>query len=147
MDPVQFLKCISFFSLDRIIIYWNKLYDLRSLVGLPVWFCWTTKYDCITPLLHWLPVEQRIVFKILLLIFKSLNDLSPCYIRDLLQTHMPSRKFQSPRSRLKFYGDRAFSVCAPKLWNNLPEHIKCCLNLTSSKRNLKTYLFKRYFNL
>ena len=109
-----------------------------------------SKYDCITPLpreLHWLPVEQRIVFKILLLIFKSLNDLSPCYIRDLLQTHMPSRKFQSPRSRLKFYGDRAFSVCAPILWNNLPEHIKCSLNLTSSKRNLKTYLFKRYFYL
>ena len=109
-----------------------------------------SKYDCITPLLrelHWLPVEQRIVFKTLLLIFKSLNDLSPCYIRDLLQTHMPSRKFQSPRSRLKFYGDRAFSVCAPKLWNNLPEHIKCSLTLTTSKRNLKTYLFKRYFNL
>ena len=41
MDPVQFLKCISFFSLDRIIIYWNRLCDLRSLVGLPVWFCWT----------------------------------------------------------------------------------------------------------
>ena len=38
MDPVQFLKCILFFSLDRIIIYWNKLYDLRNLVGLPVWF-------------------------------------------------------------------------------------------------------------
>ena len=45
MDPVQFLKCISFFSLDRIIIYWNRLYDLRSLVGLPVWFCWTTDLD------------------------------------------------------------------------------------------------------
>ena len=41
MDSVQLLKCISFFSLDRIIIYGNKLYDLRSLVGLPVWFCWT----------------------------------------------------------------------------------------------------------
>ena len=38
MDPVQFLKCILFFSLDRIIIYGNKLYDLRNLVGLPVWF-------------------------------------------------------------------------------------------------------------
>ena len=25
--------------------------------------------------------------------------------------------------------------------------MKCSLNLTSSKRNLKTYLFKRYFNL
>ena len=29
MDSVQFLKCISFFSLDRM-IYWNKLYDLRN---------------------------------------------------------------------------------------------------------------------
>ena len=38
MDPVQFLKRILFFSLDRIIIYGNKLYDLRKLVGLPVWF-------------------------------------------------------------------------------------------------------------
>jgi len=38
MDTVQFLKCILFFSLDRIIIYWNKLYDLRNLVGVPVWF-------------------------------------------------------------------------------------------------------------
>ena len=38
MDSVQFLKCISFFSLDRIIIYWNKLYDLHNLVGLPVGF-------------------------------------------------------------------------------------------------------------
>ena len=30
-----------------------------------------------------------------------------------------------PRSsRLKFYGDLAFSVCALKLWNKLPKHIK-----------------------
>ena len=41
MNPVQFFKCIAFFSLDRIIIFWNNLYDLRSLVGLPVWFYWT----------------------------------------------------------------------------------------------------------
>ena len=42
----------------------------------------------------------------------------------------------TPRSRLKFYGDRAFLVCAPKLWNNLSEHIKCSLNLTSFKATL-----------
>mgnify|MGYP006963820024 CR=1 FL=1 len=97
-------------------------------------------------------VEQRIVFKILLLTFKSLNDLVPGYIRDLLETYTPSRNLRSstrnllvtPRSRLKFYGDCAFSVCAPKLWNNLPEHIKCSLNLTSFNSNLKTYLFKCY---
>ena len=100
-------------------------------------------------------VEQRIVFKILLLTFKSLNDLVPSYIRDLLETYTPSRNLRSstsnllvtPGSRLKFYGDHAFSVSAPKLWNNHPEHINCSLDLTSFKSNLKTYLFKRYFNL
>ena len=117
-----------------------------------------SKYDHITPLrreLHWLLVEQRIVFKILLLTFKSLNDLGPSYVRDLLQAYKPTRSLRSstrnllvtPRSRLKFYGDRAFLVCTPKLWNNLPEHMKCSLNLTSFKSNLKTYLFKHYFNL
>jgi len=56
-------------------------------------------------------------------------------------------KFCISRSRLKFYGDRAFSVCAPKLWNNLPEHIKCSPNRRTFKSSLKTHLFKYYFNL
>ena len=70
-------------------------------------------------------------------------------------TYKPVRSLRSssmnllviPRSRLKFYGDRAFSVCAPKLWNNLPEHIKCSSNLRNLTSSLKTHLFKRYFNL
>jgi len=111
--------------------------------------------DHITPLLkelHWLPVEYRIVFKILLLTFKALNNLSPTYIRNVLQNYKPVRRLRSssmnllvsPRSRLKFKSDCAFSVCALKLWNNLPEHIKCNLSLRSFNSSLKTYLFKRY---
>ena len=114
-----------------------------------------SKYDRITPLLrelYWLRVEPRIVFEIPMLTLKSLNDLGPNYLRDLLQTYKPSWNLRSsimnllvtPRSRLKFYGDRAFSVCAPKVWNNLPEHTKCSLILTFLKSNLKTCLFKRY---
>jgi len=113
------------------------------------------KYEHITPLLkelHWLPVEQRIVFKILLLTFKAVHNLSPSYIRDLLQTYKPVRSLRSSamnmlvilRSRLKFYGDRAFSVYAPKLWNNLPEHIKCRPNLCTFKSSLKTHLFTHF---
>ena len=30
--------------------------------------------------LHWLPIQYRIVFKILLLVFKSLNRASPSYL-------------------------------------------------------------------
>ena len=51
-----------------------------------------------------------------------------------------------PRSKLKSYGDRAFSVAAPTLWNDIPDSIKSSEDLSSFKRNLKTYLFKRYFN-
>ena len=50
-----------------------------------------------------------------------------------------------PRSKLKC-GDRAFSVSAPMLWNDIPGIIKCSVGLNAFKRNLKTFLFKRYFN-
>ena len=76
------------------------------------------KHDHVTPLLkelHWLPVEQRIIFKILLLTFKALNNLYPSYISDLLETYKPTKSLRSssrnllaiPRSKLKSYGDRA----------------------------------------
>ena len=41
------------------------------------------KHDHVTPLLkelRWLPVEQRIIFKILLFTFKALNNLCPRFI-------------------------------------------------------------------
>ena len=50
------------------------------------------KYDHATPLLiqlHWLPVSQRIIFKILLLLFKVLNGLAPMYITELLDRYVP----------------------------------------------------------
>ena len=53
----------------------------------------TRKYDSITPILrelHWLPVAERIHFKILLLTFKSLNDMAPFYLRELLSPYIPS---------------------------------------------------------
>ena len=44
----------------------------------------THKYDHVTPILralHWLPVEQRIKFKIILLVYKCLNNLAPVYLK------------------------------------------------------------------
>ena len=48
------------------------------------------KYDHITPHLmelHWLPIEYRIQFKIILLNYKALNGLAPSYVSDLLQRY------------------------------------------------------------
>ena len=116
----------------------------------------TRKYDHITPTLielHWLPVRQRIQFKILLLTWKSLNGLAPSYISQLLTPYVPTRTLRSSDKLLKIpktfssYGDRAFSSCAPKLWNSLPMDIRSCVSINAFKNRLKTYLFQTAYNV
>ena len=51
-----------------------------------------------------------------------------------------------PNVRLKSYGDRAFSVAAPKLWNEIPSVIKFSPSVDVFKSRLKTYLFRLAFN-
>ncbi len=54
----------------------------------------TRKSELITPVLrslHWLPVTFRIDFKILLLIYKSLNCLGSKCIADILTEYKPNR--------------------------------------------------------
>ena len=53
-------------------------------------------------------------------------------------------KGKVPRFNTK-YGDRSFSVCAPTLWNSLLDHLRLETDLSSFKRNLKTYIFREYF--
>ena len=88
------------------------------------------KFDHISPLLvklHWLPISYRVVFKLLLLVFKALNGLSPQYLVELLQyqnhsttLHSNSLELLQPKSNTKPYGERVFSTCAPRLWNSIP---------------------------
>ncbi|EDO30736.1 predicted protein, partial [Nematostella vectensis] len=54
---------------------------------------------------------------------------------------------QVKRGNLKTYGDRAFSIAAPKLWNELPFHLRTIQNPNTFKQCLKTHLFKEAFNL
>ena len=82
--------------------------------------------------LHWLPVCYHIILKILLLVYKALNGRAPSYISDLLKYHTSERKLRSssqhllatPKARLKTYGERAFAVAAPKLWNSIPLELR-----------------------
>ena len=48
--------------------------------------CRVPHYCCILPLLyelHWLPVRQRISFKILLFVFKAIHGIAPKYEENL----------------------------------------------------------------
>ena len=56
------------------------------------------KFDHITPVLiqlHWLPVHFRILFKVLLLVYKALNGMAPLCITELLSYRTCSRTLRS----------------------------------------------------
>jgi len=114
----------------------------------------TRRHEHIKPVwrqLHWLPVGQRIEFKLAVLAYKAMNGLSPQYLADdcQLTSSTGRRQLRSsnvatcevPTTRTSL-GDRSFTVAGPRLWNNLP------LNLRDSEhyflefcRLLKTHLF------
>ena len=75
------------------------------------------KHDHITPILcelHWLPVQQRILYKVLIIVFTALHDLTPMYVTDMIiQKPDSKRSMRSnegcllivPHARTTTYGD------------------------------------------
>ncbi len=117
----------------------------------------TSKYSHITPVLkdlHWLPIEYRTQFQLLVYAFKSLHRLAPSYISDMVTLYTPPRKLrsqdklllQTPKTNTATYGNRSFRLAAPSLWNALPQDIRRSKTLISFKRSLKSHLFPSHFN-
>ena len=113
----------------------------------------TKKLDHITPSLislHWLPVEYRINYKILLYTFKILHGLAPQYLSDITTVYQPARSLRSqstmllnvPRVRTKRYGEKRFDKATADLWNSLPLNIRNIDSLNTFKKHLKTNLFR-----
>ena len=72
------------------------------------------------------------------------------YLCELVSIRKSSRKLsqillQVLVSWLKSYGDCAFSVAAPTLWNKLPPDIRNVSSLENFKSLLKTHLFNVTF--
>ena len=93
--------------------------------------------------LHWLPVESRIVIKVLVLVYKCQNGPGPGYLTDMVTTYTPVRNLRSSsqrmlvvsRTKLKTVGDRTFSVAGPSVWNCLPSDIKDSGSLYLFRKN------------
>ena len=116
----------------------------------------TRKFDHITPVLaslHWLPINARADFKVLLLTYKILHGLAPLYLEDLVTPYIPPRALRSqqtnllviPRTKTKSWGNRAFSYRAPLLWNKLPTAVKEADSVEMFKSRIKTHLFSLHF--
>jgi hypothetical protein len=98
--------------------------------------------------LHWLPISQRITYKIASLTFKTLHYKQPTYLFNILSPYTPLSKLRSlnqhrltvPRVNSEL-GRRAFSYAAPYVWNSLPLSLRSSTSINSFHSSLKTYLF------
>ena len=109
-----------------------------------------TVFICL--LLHCLPVNYRIKFKLSTLTYRAIAIHQPPYLADLLLFSNIPRQLRSstpqqlsiPITKLNL-GKHAFSVAAPIVWNELPTTLKSCESLASFRKHIKTYLFKIAF--
>jgi len=90
--------------------------------------------SCALRELHWLPISERIVYKLCFLVRRASLGQSPDYITDMLQpvAATSSRSSLRDASRGDYVvpwtnrktADRAFSTAAPRAWNQLPTELK-----------------------
>ena len=98
--------------------------------------------------LHWLPVRQRITYKILILTFKAYHKTAPQYICDLIIAKTYNRAVRSnnsfalvvPMIKLKHYRERPFSYAAPVEWNKLDVEIRSLSNLETFKKKVNLFI-------
>ena len=94
--------------------------------------------------LHWLKIESRIIFKILLLTYKRIYGLCSqnlkieykaynCRPQDYLKLETKTAN--------TIHGKRTFDYAAPKLWNALPLEVRTEEDIDRFKRRIKTLLF------
>jgi len=106
--------------------------------------------------LHWLPVAQRIPYRIAALVSRCIIGCAPSYLRDLcrpVSDVVARRALRSavtgqllvPRARLTARQRRAFSVAGPSIWNDLPSELRLLplTNQTGFFKSLKSFFFCR----
>ena len=82
------------------------------------------RQESITPVLqdlHWLPVEQRIEYKAILLYFKAIHAQAPAYLSTLIQNYKPTRALRSTNhTKVVPPGYRYERICAHAFATPLP---------------------------
>ena len=103
--------------------------------------------------LHWLKIEERITYKIAVLMFKCINGTVLKYIQDLVisnlaRTLRSSSQLKLPvvRCNLAQVHKSNFTSMGPRIWNSLPYRLKIIDNIKNFKGKLKTHLFAISYN-
>src|SRR6218665_2336410 len=106
--------------------------------------------------LHWLPLRQRIEFRVAVLVWYFLIGQASAYLTELCRPSLGARSTRHLRSaeqgllhvpfaRTSIMQSRAFSMVGPLVWNGIPLALRSLPRVFSLKflQQLKTTLFGR----
>ena len=105
--------------------------------------------------LHWLPISERIKYKVACMCFSAivvlvlLISLNCCMSTLRLVNYallLTPACWEIQQYKRKTHGFCTFSCFGPHIWNSLPQDLRHCSTLSSSKAKLKTFLFSQYFH-
>ena len=85
--------------------------------------------------------------KLCIEIHESLNNLNPSFMKKIFDLRLCSRPVREqyklnlniPRKRRVTFGTKSLESLGPKIWNNLPYHIKSTKNLIVFKNFIKRW--------
>ena len=108
--------------------------------------------DHITPslkALHWLPVAERVLFKVGCIVHKAIHKIGPGYLQETFTCYVPNRSLRSadqanlivPKFRRTRCGGRTLDAQGSTFWNSLPLYIRREKDLLKFRTFLKTFLF------
>jgi len=99
--------------------------------------------------LHWLPVEQRITYKLCLFMHSNHIGLAPMYLSDCISTvsaasgrywlrSAGSAFYVLPRTRTRF-GERGFFYSGPAAWNTLLSDLHNITDTSTFRNDSRAY--------
>jgi len=105
--------------------------------------------------LHWLPVEQRITYKLCLFMHCIHIGLAPKYLSDCVSMisaasgryrlmSTGSTAYVLPRT-IRRFGERGFFYSSPAAWNTLPSDLHDITDTSTSRKRLKSVLVDRAY--
>ena len=117
------------------------------------------RFDSPAPLmntLYWLPIRERINFKMCMFVFKFIHGNAPKYLSDFISHRL--RPVTGPITRSSndstlivahvgrnCIDDKSLYVTAPHLWNALLRNTREAKSLTVFKKMLKSHLNPKYW--
>ena len=154
----QFHNCVHGIIVCRLLIKCNYYHITKTSESMCAYLDKMTRREHITPVLmklHWLKIQDRIIYKMLMLIYKSYYNMAPPYLCELInkkESHVNTRLGTDHHQLIippiskdcsNTFLARSFIYAAPFEWNKLSEHIRNQILIVSGRVLKQCYLHNK----